>query len=136
MTVRGKQYNGETKSKKQDAKHSAAEVALQKLNSSSEFNYMSIAIHSNFIHVYMCAYTGLAIRGGSSVSAVKELKEKYFDKNKIVFKKEECFKTNSINGGYQCTLRIDGRVFISSKCQSKSDAENGAARQALKHLKL
>ena len=48
VTVRGKQYNGETKSKKQDAKHSAAEVALQKLSSSSKLNYMRIAIHSNF----------------------------------------------------------------------------------------
>ena len=88
-------------------------------------------------HTYLRTYihTGLTIRGGSSVSAVKELKEKYFDKNKIVFKKEEYFKTSSINGGFQCTLRIDGRDFTSGKCQSKSDAENGAARQALKHLK-
>ena len=26
-------------------------------------------------------------------------------------------------------------IFTGGKCQSKSDAENGAARQALKHLK-
>ena len=44
VTVRGKQYSGETKSKKQDARHSAAEVALQKLNSSSKLSYMRIVI--------------------------------------------------------------------------------------------
>ena len=65
---------------------------------------------------------------------MKELKEKYFDKNKIMFKKDVHFKTNAVDGGYQCTLSIDGRVFTSRKCQSKSDAENGAAKQALKHL--
>lgn len=86
--------------------------------------------------MFIIFYTDLTDRGSSSVSAVKELKEKYFDKNKIVFKKEELFKVNAVNGGYQCTLRIDGRVFTSSKCQSKPDAENGAARQALKHFKL
>ena len=94
-------------------------------------------IHTDLLTLLYFTYlhTGLTIRGGSSVSAVKELKEKYFDKNKIVFKKEEYFKTNSINGGFQCTLRIDGKVFTSGKCQSKSDAENGAARQVLKHIK-
>ena len=44
ITVRGRQYSGETKSKKQDAKHSAAEVALKKLNSSSKPNHMSIVV--------------------------------------------------------------------------------------------
>ena len=71
-------------------------------------------IHTHIhTHTYLRTYihTGLTIRGGSSVSVVKELKEKYFDKNKIVFKKEEYFKTSSINGGFQCTLRIGGRDF-------------------------
>lgn len=40
VTVRGKQYSGEVKSKKQDAKHSVAEVALQRLNSSGKLNHM------------------------------------------------------------------------------------------------
>ena len=74
-------------------------------------------------------------RGASSISAVKELKEKYFDKHKIVFNKDNYFETYAVDGGYQCTLRI-GRVFTSNKCQSKSDAENAAAKQALKHFKL
>ena len=78
----------------------------------------------------------MANRGASFVSAVKELKEKYFDKNKIIFKKETYFKTIPVDGGYQCTLRIDGIVFTSGECQSKSDAENGAAKQALKHFGL
>ena len=85
---------------------------------------------SNTIH------TDLTNRGATSVSAVKELKEKYFDKRKIVFNKEKYFKTNPVDGGYQCTLRIDGKAFTSGKCQSKSDAENAAAKQALKHFKL
>lgn len=38
VTVRGKQYSGEIKSKKQNAKHCAAEVALQRLKSSSKLN--------------------------------------------------------------------------------------------------
>ena len=80
--------------------------------------------------------TDLANRGASFVSAVKELKEKYFDKNKIIFKKETYFKTIPVDGGYQCTLCIDGIAFTSGKCQSKSDAENGAAKQALKHFGL
>ena len=80
--------------------------------------------------------TDLANHGASCVSAVKELKEKYFDKNKIIFKKETYFKTNPVDGGYQCILHIDGIVFTSRKCQSKSDAENGAAKQALKHFGL
>lgn len=37
VTIHDKQYCGEIKSNKQDAKHSAAEVALQQLDSSSEF---------------------------------------------------------------------------------------------------
>ena len=100
------------------------------------YKYAHTRTHTHYIYRYTYIRVGLTIRGGSSVSAVKELKEKYFDKNKIVFKKEEYFKTYSINGGFQCTLRIAGRTFTSGKCQSKSDAENGAARQALKHLKL
>ena len=80
--------------------------------------------------------TELADRGASSVSCVKELKEKYFDKKKIMFKKEHYFNVSAADGGYQCTLCIDGRVFTSSKCQSKSDAENRVAKQALKHFKL
>ena len=81
--------------------------------------------------------TDLANRGAvSTVSSVKELKERYFDKNKIMFKKENYFKTNPVDGGYQCILHIDGKVFTSRRCQSKSDAENGAAKQALKHFNL
>ena len=80
--------------------------------------------------------TDLANRGGSSVSSVKQLKEKYFDKKQIMFKKDNHFKTHPIDGGYQCTLHIDRKSFTSSKCQSKSDAENGAAKQALKHFNL
>ena len=38
VTVRGKKYSGEIKGKKQDAKHSAAGVALQHLSSSSKVN--------------------------------------------------------------------------------------------------
>ena len=71
-----------------------------------------------------------------AVSFVKELKEKYFDKNKIVFKKDNYFTTIGVDGGYQSTLHIDESVFTSSKCQSKSEAENEAAKQALKHFKL
>ena len=37
VIIHDKQYCGEIKSNKQDAKHSAAEVALQQLDSSSEF---------------------------------------------------------------------------------------------------
>ena len=55
VTVRGKQYSGETKSKKQDAKHSAAEVALQKLNSPSKLSHMSIVIA---IPTYLASVTG------------------------------------------------------------------------------
>ena len=55
VTVRGKQYSGETKSKKQDAKHSAAEVALQKLNSPSKLSHMSIVIA---IATYLAFVTG------------------------------------------------------------------------------
>ena len=80
--------------------------------------------------------TDLANRGASSVSTVKELKEKYFDKNKIIFKKDTYFKTIPVDGGYQCTLCIDETIFTSGECQSKSDAENGAAKQALKHFGL
>ena len=80
--------------------------------------------------------TDLANRGVSTVSSVKELKERYFDKNKITFKKDKYFKTNPVDGGHQCTLCIDGKIFTSRKCQSKSDAENGAAKQALKHFNL
>ena len=81
-------------------------------------------------------YTELADRGARSVSSVKELKERYFDKNKIVFKKDNYFKTNAVDGGYQCTLSIDGKVFTSRKCKRKSHAENKAAKQALKHFNL
>ena len=81
-------------------------------------------------------HVDLANRGVSSVSSVKELKEKYFDKKKIQFIKDHHFKTYSVDGGYQCTLSIGGKVFTSRKCQSKSDAENGAAKQALKHISL
>ena len=87
------------------------------------------------VHVFTFC-TDLANRGGSSVSSVKQLKEKYFDKKQIMFKKDNHFKTNPIDGRYQCTLCIDGKVFTSSKYQSKSDAENGAAKQALKHFNL
>ena len=60
VTVRGKQYSGETKRKKQEAKHSAAEAALQqlyKLYTSSKFSdsltypYMGmhgVSMYSNF----------------------------------------------------------------------------------------
>ena len=67
---------------------------------------------------------------------MKDLKEKYFDRNKITFKKESYFRTVGVDGGYQCTLRIGGNVFISGTCQSKSDAENGAAKQALIRFNL
>ena len=89
------------------------------------------------LYFKFCFYTGLANRGASlSASFVKELKEKYFDRNKIVFKKDDYFKTTPVDGGYQCTLRIDRKDFTSKKCQNKSDAENGAAKQALKHFNL
>ena len=37
VTVRDRQYSGEIKNSKQDAKHSAAEVALQRIDNSSKF---------------------------------------------------------------------------------------------------
>lgn len=67
---------------------------------------------------------------------MKDLKEKYFDRNKITFKKDSYFRTVGVDGGYQCTLQIGGNVFTSWTCQSKSDAENGAAKQALIHFNL
>ena len=69
-------------------------------------------------------------------SYVRHLKEVYFDKNKIVFKKENYFKTNEVDKGYQCTLSIDGTDFVSKTHQSKADAENDVAKQALGHLGL
>ena len=125
VTVRSKQYSGETRSTKQEAKHSAAEAALQQLYTSSKFTCLLS---------YIC--THLSPCTAISVSFVKELKEKYFDKNKIVFKKDNYFTTTVVDGGYQCTLHIDENVFTSGKCQSKSEAENEAAEQALKHFKL
>ena len=53
-----------------------------------------------------------------------------------MFKKDDYFKTIAVDGGYQCTIHIDESVFTSSKCQSKSEAENQAAEQALRHFKL
>ena len=88
------------------------------------------------IHTYCSISLGFTNRGASSVSSVKDLKEKYFDKNKITFKKDSYFSTTGIDGGYQCTLRIGGNVFTSGICQSKADAENGAAKEALIHFKL
>ena len=84
--------------------------------------------------INVCFHVDLANRGVSSVSSVKELKEKYFDKKKVQFINNHHFKTYSVDGGYQCTLRINGKIFTSSKCQSKSDAENGAAKQAVMHV--
>ena len=46
VTIRDKQYYGEIKSNKQDAKHSAAEVALQRLDSSSEFVSFLLYMHA------------------------------------------------------------------------------------------
>ena len=50
VTVRGKRYSGETKRKKQEAKHSEAEAALQQLYTSSKFNcsltYSHMGIHA------------------------------------------------------------------------------------------
>ena len=51
VTVGGKQYSGETRSKKQEAKHSAAETALQQLHISSKFIC--------FFNYYMCAYVSM-----------------------------------------------------------------------------
>ena len=47
VTIRDKQYSGEIKSSKQDAKHSAAEVALQRLNNSSEFVCFLLYMHEH-----------------------------------------------------------------------------------------
>ena len=66
----------------------------------------------------------------------KELKEKYFDKKNIEFKREY-FVTQAVVGGYQCTLTIPGMTTLSGKvAPSKSSAENNAAKTALKILKL
>jgi len=69
---------------------------------------------------------------------VSELKEKYFDKKQIQFKREEYFVTIEISSGiFQCTLTIPELcVFISEKSPSKSSAENSAAKTALEYLKL
>ena len=67
---------------------------------------------------------------------MNHLKEKYFDKNKIAFKKEDYFKINKVDGGYQCTLSIDENVFVSETHHSKADAENDVAKQALRHFEL
>ena len=88
------------------------------------------------IHTYCSFPLGFTNRGANSVSSVKDLKEKYFDKNKITFKKDSYFSTFGIDGGYRCTLRIGGDVFTSGTCQSKTDAENGAAKKALIYFKL
>ena len=108
----------------------------QKLLFNSWTDQVSAYHHKTWIQMFIFSID-LANRGVSSGSSVKELKEKYFDKKKIQFIKDRHFKTCSLDGsGYQCRLSIDGKTFTSRKCQSKSDAENGAAKQALKHFNL
>ena len=53
-----------------------------------------------------------------------------------MFKKEDYFKTSAVDGGHQCTLQINGEIFVSKKCKNKSEAENGVAMKALKHFNL
>ena len=66
----------------------------------------------------------------------QNLKEKYFDKNQIPFKKEY-FVTQAVNGGFQCTANIPGKLsVIGQVASSKVAAENYAAMVALKSLKL
>ena len=73
----------------------------------------------------------------STVSYVSELKEKYFDKKQIPFKKEYFVTKELSGGGFQCTLSIPGVcVFICEKSLSKSSAENSAAKVALDYLNL
>jgi len=69
---------------------------------------------------------------------VSELKEKYFDKKQIQFKKDEYFVTIEISDGvFQCTLTIlEVCVFVSEKLPKKSTAENSAAKTALEYLGL
>jgi len=72
----------------------------------------------------------------SSDSYKKDLKEKYFDKNGIQYKKEY-FVTCAVVGGYQCTLTIPGMPSLHGETgSSKSAAEHNAAKSALKFLKL
>ena len=133
VTVGDREYTGEIKGGKQDAKHSAAEFAFKNLNSSRKLECKTYCVWQPYVMFFP---VGLVNRSASSVSSVKDLKEKYFDKNKITFKKDSYFSTTEIDGGYRCTLRIGGNVFTSGTCQSKTDAENGAANKALIHFKL
>jgi len=71
-------------------------------------------------------------------SYVSELKERYFDKKQIQFKKDY-FVTKEVGSEeFQSTLTIPEVVcvFISEKSPSKSSAENIAAKTALEYLKL
>ena len=71
-----------------------------------------------------------------SDSYKKDLKEKYFDKNQIQYKKEY-FVTRAVVGGFQCTLTIPGMPSLLGETgSSKSAAEHNAAKSALKFLKL
>ena len=73
----------------------------------------------------------------NSVSYVKDLKEKYFDKNHQIQFKKDYFVTHQVVGGYQCTLTIPGIPMLHGETgHSKSDAENNAAKSALKYLQL
>lgn len=66
----------------------------------------------------------------------QDLKEKYFDKNQIPFKKEY-FVTQAVTGGFQCTVNIPGKLSVPGQvAPSKAVAENDAAMVALKSLKL
>jgi len=134
VSVNGRAFTGEVKTKKQDAKQSAAEAAMRTVGSFTS-NYMC-----RIVCIIMCVLVGVRDRGlttpASSTSYVKDLKEKYFDKNRIEFKKEY-FVTQTVAGGYQCTLSIPGKSsFHGEPAVSKSDAEKNAARSALEHLKL
>ena len=74
-----------------------------------------------------------------SISYVKDLKEKYFDKKQIEFKKDY-FVTTQIGTGtasYRCTLTIPGNPPLSGeRAPSITAAENNVAKIALKSLKL
>jgi len=81
----------------------------------------------------VCARGSIAV----SVSYVQDLKEKYFDKNQIPFKKEYFVTATIKSGSYQCNLTIPGVLTVSGEiASSKSAAENSAAKTALKRLKL
>ena len=137
VMVEGKMYLGSTRPNKKEAKHSAAEKAIEiHISTSTPDDALPSSKVIHLVCVYAALYSGP--HKTPSTSNVQELKVKYFDRKSVPFSfRKNYFVTKPVDGGFQCVLSIPRqRDFKSAVLPSKSAAENDAAKRALDFFKL